>query len=223
VLHTSKFDCTLTNTRFVDITLAKTWINAVPNNAATVSATNDSAPDLISLLSVANTPNETDTGVLQTVAVGSVLTLSELITTGVATNYAATLACTGTTGLIANTLTVGVADNGIVCTFTNKSIAVAMTITKTDSKPTSASGDTNNYVITLSNAGPAAADGSVLTDVVGTGLTCPATNPVICTVTGAGAICPVGPLTFANLTSSITIATLPANGALQFAYACNVN
>lgn len=219
VLHTSQFNCTLTNTRFADITLAKTWVEAAPNDAATVSATG-----LTSLLSVANTANETDTGTLQAAAVGSVLTLSELFTTGSAANYATSMACTGTVGLAGSTLTVGNADTAIVCTYTNKSILAALTITKTDSKSLSTTGGTNNYILTVSNAGPALANGAVITDAVGTGLTCPGANAVVCTVTAGAAVCPAGPLTIANLTGAgITLATFPANSALQFAYTCNVN
>ena len=221
VLHTSNFNCTLTNTRvFSNIQLAKTWIQAVPNDAVTVSATG-----LTSLLSVANTASETDTGTSQLVALGSVVTLSELMTTGTAANYASSVTCTGTAGLSGSTLTVGTADTNIVCTYTNKSLAVALTITKTDSKPVSTSGGTNNYVVTVSNAGPASADGVVVTDVVGSGLTCPAANVVACTVTAGAAVCPTGSLTFANLNpaSGINVATFPPNSALQFAYTCNVN
>ncbi len=218
VLHTSQFNCTLTNTRFADITLAKTWVEAVPNNAVTISATG-----LTSLLSVANTANENDTGTVQATAVGSVLTLAELFTTGTAANYSSTLACTGTTGLAGSTLTVGNADTAIVCTYTNKSVLAAVTIAKTDSKSVSVSGGTNNYVITVSNAGPASANGSVLTDVVGSGLTCPAANAVACTVTVGAATCPAGPLTIASLTTGVTVATFPPNSALQFAFSCNVN
>jgi trimeric autotransporter adhesin len=101
--------------------------------------------------------------------------------------------------------------------------AASLSITKTDNKTLATSGGSNDYVITLSNQGPSAADGVVLTDGVGVGLTCPTTNPVTCTVTTLGAACPVGPLTFANLTSGLTIATFPANSALQFTYTCNVN
>jgi uncharacterized repeat protein (TIGR01451 family) len=209
-------------TKLSNITLAKTWSSASVNDAVTVAASG-ATPALVSLNSVANTATETDTGALQTVLVGSVLNLSENFTTGAATNYAATLACTGTTGLVGNTLTVGAADTAIVCTYTNKSIAVALTITKTDSKTVATSGGTNNYVVTVSNAGPAAADGVVVTDVVGAGLTCPATNPVTCSVTSGAAVCPAGALTFANLTAGITIATFPNASALQFAYTCNVN
>ena len=222
VLHTSQFNCNLTNTRFADITLAKIWVEAAPNNAVTVAATG-----LTSLLSVANTANETDTGAIQTVGVGSVLTLSELFTAGSATNYASTLDCTGTSGLAGSTLTVGNADTAIVCTYTNRSILIALTITKTDSKSVTTSGGTNNYIVTVSNAGPASANGTVLTDVVGSGLTCPAANPLTCTVIASGvapgASCP-SPITVGNLTGTgVTIATLPANGTLQFAYTCNVN
>ena len=172
---------------------------------------------------IANTANETDTGISQPVSAGSVLTLSETFTTGVATNYSTSLACTGTTGLSGSTLTVGATDTNIVCTYTNKSIAVALTIAKTDSKAIATSGGTNNYVITLSNAGPGAADGVVVTDVVGAGLTCPSANTVTCSVTAGAAVCPAGTLTFANLTTGATIATFPPNSALQFAYTCNVN
>jgi uncharacterized repeat protein (TIGR01451 family) len=99
----------------------------------------------------------------------------------------------------------------------------SLVITKTDSKTSTSSGGTNNYVVTLTNQGPSAANNAVLTDVEGAGLTCPPANPVTCAVTGAGAVCPTGPLTFANLTAGVTVPTLPANGALTFSYTCNVN
>jgi uncharacterized repeat protein (TIGR01451 family) len=218
VLSTSIFNCTVTNTRFSGISLQKAWVSAGVNDAVTMTATG-----LTSLYAVANTPTEIDNGVLQTIAVGSVLTLAETFTTGSASNYSSTLACTGTSGLIGDTLTVGVLDAAIICTFTNKSIAIALTITKTDSKTLVTSSGTNDYVISVSNAGPGAADGVVVTDVVGAGLTCPAANPVTCTVSGAGAVCPAGPLTFANLISGLTVGTFPANSGLSFAYTCNVN
>lgn len=97
-------------------------------------------------------------------------------------------------------------------------------ISKSDNKSVTPAGSTNNYIVTLTNNGPAASDGAVITDVVGAGLTCPAANVVTCTVLAGGAICPAGPLTFANLTGAgITVATLPATGSLQLAYACTTN
>ena len=205
-----------------NITLRKTWVNATVNDAVTVAAAGGT-PALTSLASVANTASETDTGAVQLVPVNSVLTLSEAFTTGGAANYNTSLACTGTTGLSGSTLTVGATDTNIVCTYTNSSILAALTITKTDSKTVATSGGTNNYVLSLSNAGPAAADGVVLTDVVGAGLTCPGTNVVTCSGAVNGAVCPAA----SNITTltgvGITVATLPATGSLQFAYTCNVN
>ena len=210
--------CTYTNTKKPTVTLRKTWVNAAVNDAVTVAATG-----LTSLAAVANTANETDTGVSQPVSIGSVLTLSETFTPVVATNYSTSLACTGTAGLSGNTLTVGAADTAIVCTYTNTSIAVAITISKTDSKAVVPSGGTNNYVVSVSNAGPGAADGVIVTDTVGTGLTCPAADTVTCSVTSGAAVCPAGALVFSNLISGLVIATFPPNSALQFAYTCNVN
>ena len=206
-----------------NITLRKTWVNAAVNDAVTVSAAGGT-PALTSLASVANTASETDAGAVQLVPVNSVLTFSEAFTTGSAANYNTALACTGTSGLAGSNLTVGAADTNIVCTYTNSSILAAITIAKTDSKTISSAGGTNNYVITISNAGPAPANGVVVTDTVGSGLTCPAANVVTCSGAVNGAVCPAGPLTIANLTGAgITVATLPVAGALQFAYTCSVN
>lgn len=106
---------------------------------------------------------------------------------------------------------------------TTMNCAASMVIAKTDNKAITSAGSTNNYVVTLTNNGPSVADGSVITDVVGAGLTCPAGNAVTCTAAG-GAVCPAGPFTIANLTGAgITIATLPATGSVQLAYACTTN
>ena len=110
------------------VTLAKTWSGASVNDAVSVTATG-----LTSLASIANTANETDTGVAQTVAVGSILSLGESFTTGVPANYSSSLACTGTSGLNASTgvLTVGSLDTSIVCTYSNTKKTATVTLAKT--------------------------------------------------------------------------------------------
>lgn len=129
-----------------------------------------------------------------------------------------------------NTLTVSIVAANIrsgaqiTCSLTNTRKSASLVLTKSDGKNITISGSTNNYVVTLTNQGPYPADAVTLSDVVGAGLTCPGTNAVICSGVVNGAICPAGPLTIANLTGAgITVATLPVNGALQFAYTCNVN
>ena len=137
----------------------------------------------------------------------------------------ATETTTGTIGACANDSLAGAVANA-GCGFETTPIlsAANIVITKTDNKTLATSGGTNNYVVTLTNQGPSAANGVIVTDVVGAGLTCPAASAVVCTVTGVGAVCPAGSLTIGNLTGAgITVATLPVNGALQFAYTCNVN
>jgi uncharacterized repeat protein (TIGR01451 family) len=102
--------------------------------------------------------------------------------------------------------------------------AASLIITKTNGKASTSSGSTNNYVVTLTNQGPDAANGVILKDAPGAGLTCPPTNGVVCSVNSGSALCPTGPFTMANLTGvGITISTFPANSALQFTYTCNVN
>jgi uncharacterized repeat protein (TIGR01451 family) len=199
------------------VTLRKVWTGAILNNAVSITGTG-----LTTFVAVADSVSEVDVGTPQPVAAGSVITLAEAFTTGASSNYSSSLACTGSSGLSGNVLTVASTDTAIVCTFTNKGLAVALTITKTDSKALASSGSSNTYVLSVSNAGPAAADGVIVTDTAGVGLTCPAGNPVTCTVTGPGAVCP-GALTFASLSAGVAIPTLPNGGGVQFSYACNVN
>ena len=134
-------------------------------------------------------------------------------------------------GPVDNTAVLSNAAVGEVSTANNTSTSsttmncnASVVITKTDNKSITSPGSTNNYVVTLTNNGPAVADGSVITDVVGTGQTCPAANVVTCSVLAGGAVCPAGPLTIANLTGAgITIGTLPVTGSLQLTYACTTN
>jgi uncharacterized repeat protein (TIGR01451 family) len=134
-------------------------------------------------------------------------------------------------GPLSNTAVLSNATVGEVVTTDNISAVstildcgTSMVISKTDNKASTSSGSTNNYAITLTNNGPSTGDGSVVTDLVGAGLTCPASNVVTCTVLAGGAVCPGGPLTIANLTGAgVTIATLPVAGSLQFSYVCTSN
>ena len=160
------------------------------------------------------------------IAAGNV-TVQDLVTITVPVRVALA-SCPGpqnNTATLSNA-TIGEADtvNNASVSATTLNCAASLVIAKTDSKATSASGGTNNYVITITNNGPSAADGAVITDAVGAGLTCPAANTVTCSGATNGAICPAGPFTIANLTGAgITVATLPSTGSLQFAFTCNVN
>lgn len=119
--------CTYTNTKKVDFTLKKAWVNAIVNDAVNVTATG-----LTSLVSTANSASETDTGAVQAVRVGDVITISETFTAGAAANYNAVLSCTGNaTALSGSVLTVSSADTAITCTYTNTRKTATLTLQKT--------------------------------------------------------------------------------------------
>lgn len=107
--------CTYTNTKKVNFTLRKTWVNALVSDAVNVTASG-----LTTLASTANTTSEIDTGGVQGVRVGDVITIGESFTSGSAANYNAVLSCTGNaTALSGNVLTVNTTDTAIICTQTN--------------------------------------------------------------------------------------------------------
>src|SRR5699024_6051134 len=78
--------CTMINARkAVQLALAKTWQNATVGDAVNVTATGGTNNP--SLVSTADTANETDTGSAVTVYAGDLVTISELFTNGLPGNY----------------------------------------------------------------------------------------------------------------------------------------
>jgi uncharacterized repeat protein (TIGR01451 family) len=198
-----------------NLTLRKVWVDATVGNTATVAGTG-----LTSLVSTADTANETDTGVVQIVNAGSVINLSEVIAPAAASaNYNSVLTCTGTSGLAGNTLTVGAADTDIVCTYTNTRRVANLAVTKTDAKTTTVSGDTNTYSIVVTNNGPLAANNAVVSDAAVAGLTC---STVSCAAAG-GAVCPASPTVAALQGAGLTIPTLPNAGNVTLTLTCSVS
>jgi uncharacterized repeat protein (TIGR01451 family) len=97
---------------------------------------------------------------------------------------------------------------------------VDLSITKSNGVDAVTTGDTITYTLVISNAGPDAATGAVVTDTPGAGLTCPATNVV--TITGDGV--PAGSYTIADLTGAgITLGTLGDGQSATVTYNCTVN
>lgn len=116
----------------------------------------------------------------------------------------------------------GLSIDGEVEDFTvTQTLPVAdVAITKTDNVTTVTSGGTTTYVLTVTNNGPAAVNGAVVTDTPGTGITCPAANAV--TIAGNGV--PAGSYTIANLTGAgIALGTLTNGQSATLTYTCQVN
>jgi uncharacterized repeat protein (TIGR01451 family) len=98
---------------------------------------------------------------------------------------------------------------------------INLTLSKTDSKSTNIVGEVNNYVVTLSNAGPASADGAVISDPSTPNLNCgPGATVLVCTSAG-GAACPAG-TTLSALQAGVAIPTLPSGGSVSYALSCTV-
>jgi len=98
--------------------------------------------------------------------------------------------------------------------------SVDLSIAKSNGVSSVYSGSTITYNLVVTNNGPDSSNGAVVTDVVGTGLTCPAANPV--TITGSGV--PSGSFTISNLTGvGITLGTLANGQSVTLTYSCQVN
>ncbi len=99
--------------------------------------------------------------------------------------------------------------------------AANLTITKTDGVTVLLTGSTNAYTITVSNLGPAGADGAVLKDPAATGLDC---TTITCSASG-GASCPLPAQLFVSALQSGTglgIPTFPASSSVTFVLSCSV-
>ena len=94
-----------------------------------------------------------------------------------------------------------------------------VSVTKTNDSTSLLPGSTTTYVLTVGNAGPMAANGAVLRDVPGTGLSGCAV--VSCTPTG-GASCPATLAAILGATGA-PIPLLPMGGQVQVQVQCNVD
>ena len=216
--------CTFTNVREPTLTLAKTWVNAATGDTATLTATGGTGSPALD--STAETANETDTGVAVKMAVGDVVTLAETLGGSNTGGYiAGAWNCTGGV-LSGNTLTLTDADVGaaIICTIVNTLRQTDLQVVKTASPNPVVSGGVVTYQIVVTNNGPLAADGAVLTDVAGVGQDCttPSTTAT-CSATG-GATCPSPTVPVSSLLGSgITIPTLPVGGQVTIGLQCTVS
>ena len=98
--------------------------------------------------------------------------------------------------------------------------SVDLSIAKSNGTISVTSGDTTTYTLTVTNSGPDAATGAIVSDAPGTGLTCPAANAVA--ITGDGV--PAGSFTITDLTNAgITLGTLSSGQTATLTYSCQVN
>jgi uncharacterized repeat protein (TIGR01451 family) len=98
--------------------------------------------------------------------------------------------------------------------------SVDLSIAKSNGTTSVTSGGTTTYTLTVTNAGPDAATGAIVSDAPGAGLTCPAANGVV--ITGDGV--PAGSFTISDITNAgITLGTLSSGQTATLTYSCQVN
>ncbi|MFD0724484.1 beta strand repeat-containing protein [Lysobacter brunescens] len=235
------FTCNFTNDKLPILRLQK----ALPSgrfNAGdqfTLSIAGTGGPASVTTTGAGNTA--TGVATLNPGAVGASYTFSEAGASGAnLANYATTYACTNalsggqTPSGSGTTFNVtAVAGDDLTCTFTNTRNAQAdLRLTKTNTPgqngevdqaaDTVVSGTPTTYTITVSNLGPDAANGAIITDPAPSNLTCATAT---CAASG-GAVCPVptgAALVTALQGAGATVPTLPNGGAVTITLNCTVN
>ena len=216
--------CTVTNTKQTRVRAVKTVLPATDTgtfNLSVQSATSSTVA--LGVASGGSTTYAASTGgnvtVTETSAAGSSMTKYVSTASCADSDTGATVALTSSS-LSGATRTVTLTPalyTDVTCGFVNTRTA-NLSINKTNGTTTVAAGSTTVYTISIANAGPSDADGSVFKDPVAPGLSCTA---VSCAPAG-GAVCP-SPLTVSALQGAgLTIPTLPSGGALSFGVTCGV-
>lgn len=117
--------------------------------------------------------------------------------------------------------------NTVTSTVSNRA---DLSLTKTNEATSVTSGGTTLYTLTLTNNGPASANGAVLRDPAAAGLDClaPASSGSATCEASGGALCPGGglsgtiPVTSLQATGGVIIPTLPSGGLIRVQVACVV-
>lgn len=105
-------------------------------------------------------------------------------------------------------------------TVTVSAATADIAISKSNGTASVLPGATTTYSVTVTNNGPDAANGTVIKDTPGAGLTCAPGNAV--TITGSGA--PSGSFTVADITGAgITLGPIPNGQTVTLTYSCTVN
>ena len=199
--------------------LRKTWVNANIGDTAQLTASSSTTPSA-TLASTADTAAESDLGNTAQAPLGAQFTLAEVLGGANVGRYnASAWTCDGGT-LNGAVLTIAPGDSGrvVTCSITNTRQGADVRVTKTATTPTVRTGQNIVWSITAVNAGPDAANNTVLRDAPGAGMDCTVTPPPTCTASG-GATCPTN-ITAQTLASGVTIPVFPNGGQVVITLTC---
>lgn len=112
--------------------------------------------------------------------------------------------------------------NGTATVSTTLGCSGTLTVAKTNGVGTLTTGSTTTYTLTVANLGPASADGAVVSDTPGAGLS--SCTVVSCSASGGNpvATCPATPANLLN-PGGVTLTALPAGGTVVFGVRCSVS
>lgn len=235
------FTCTFTNRRLPILRLQKALPSGrfVATDQFTLTIAGTGGPASVTTTGAGTTA--TGVATLNSGAVGAVYTFTETGAAGAnLATYQTTYACTNAlaggqapSGSGATFSLTAVTGDDLTCTFSNLRNSLAdLRVTKTNTPgvngeadqagDTVVSGTAVAYTLTVSNAGPDGANGAVLADTPGPGLSC---STASCTASG-GASCPAqtGAALYAAVTGGgVAIPVLPAGGSVVVVIGCTVN
>ncbi|MDB5846721.1 MAG: hypothetical protein JWP29_473 [Rhodoferax sp.] len=221
--------CTFTNTLLPTVKVAKNSVGGVGTfafNLTGVTIPADNVTTVTAGSTVVSATTHTGTvGTAATVvetAVPGYSTATSCVDANGAANGNGAVAVTSATGAASLTASQMRGGAAWTCTFANTRLVADLSIVKTANPTTVQSGGTVTFTLTVNNAGPAAANGAVVRDNPGAGLSC-VTAPT-CTASG-GAVCPAAAaLTVAAMAGGggVAIPTLPNGGGTVFTLTCTV-
>jgi uncharacterized repeat protein (TIGR01451 family) len=235
IAASSSFTCTFSNNKLPILRLQKALPSGrfVASDQFTLNIAGTGGPASVTTTGAGTTA--TGLATLSPGSIGAIYTLSETAAAGANLgNYVNSYSCTNAlaggqtpSGTGTSFVVTAALGDDLTCTQTNTRNAQAdLTISKTNSVSTLASGSTTTYNIVVSNAGPDSADGAILQDAAVAGLSC--TGNAVCSASG-GAACPGGAINASGINVAVTalqagvaIPTFPNGGALSIQLSCVV-
>lgn len=241
----SPVTCTYTNARGATLRLQKQLPNGRFVAADQFALNIAGAGGPASVTTTGSGTTATGTATLANGTAGTAYTFSEAGASGAnLANYVSRYTCTNLTAGSSTPMPSNVvgtsfnltpqAGDDITCTFVNaRNPQADLQIRKSNNAPgslddlgadTVTSGANTTYTLTITNGGPDAVTGAVVTDQPTSGVTCPGTGNAD-VVTCSGTACTgATPLTLSGLTSGgIVLGTLPNGGTTALTFTCRVD
>lgn len=219
--------CTFSNTPRPRVTIRKTSVNGtdsftfsgsngIANQTLVTAAAGTPVSGAVQILTAANTATTITEG-----APPANYVLTDITCTGLPTGGTATPNLASRQVVLDAAATVAGAN--VTCTFTNTLRRADIQVLKTATPNPTPSGGVVTYTLVVTNNGPVAAPGTVLTDTPGPGLNCTTPGTTFACAAAGGATCPSATVPVSTLLGAgMVIPTLPVGGQVTATLLCTV-